>query len=71
MRNFIGRLTEIGMLIKAFYLAGARQGAVGRVGGSLFVRQPPAAEAVHGVRGDGVAQLLEGVVTVAALFDLV
>lgn len=52
------------------YLADSGQGAVGPVG-PLLVREPPAAEAVHGVGGDGVAELLEGVIPVSALFDLV
>lgn len=46
------------------------QGAIGSIW-ALLVREPPAAKAVHGVGGDGVAELLEGVVPVPALFDLV
>lgn len=51
------------------HLADPSQGAVGSIW-ALLVRQPPAAKAVHGVGGDGVAELLEGVVPVPALFDL-
>lgn len=46
------------------------QGAIGSIG-ALLVREPPAAKAVHGVGGDGVAKLLKGVIPVAALLDLV
>lgn len=49
---------------------GSGQGAVGSIR-ALLVREPPAAEAVHRVGGDGVTELLEGVVPVPALFDLV
>lgn len=52
------------------YLKDSGQRAVGSVG-TLLVREPPAPEAVHGVGGDGLAELLEGVVPVPALFDLV
>lgn len=52
------------------YLKDSGQCAVGSVG-ALLVREPPAPEAVHGVGGDGLAELLEGVVPVPALFDLV
>ena len=51
------------------YLGDSGQGAVGSIR-ALLVREPPAAKAVHGVGGDGVAELLEGVVPVSALFDL-
>lgn len=51
------------------YLADSGQGSVGSIG-VLLVRQPPTAKAVHGVGGDGVTELLEGVVPVPALFDL-
>lgn len=51
------------------HLGDSGQGAVGSVG-PLLVREPPAAETVHGVGGDGVAELLEGVIPVPALFDL-
>lgn len=55
--------------VRVPYLAHAGQGAVGPVA-ALLVGEPPAAEAVHGVRGDGVAELLEGVIPVPAHFDL-
>lgn len=56
--------------VTATYLKDSGQCAVGSVG-TFLVREPPAAEAVHGVGGDGLAELLEGVVPVPALFDLV
>lgn len=52
------------------YLGAPSQGAVGSIR-ALLVRQTPTAKAVHGVGGDGVAELLEGIVSVPALFDVV
>lgn len=52
------------------YLGAPSQGAVGSIG-ALLVGQTPTAKAVHGVGGDGVAKLLEGVVSVPALLDVV
>lgn len=57
------------LVLKLTHLGDSGQGAVGSVG-PLLVREPPAAETVHGVGGDGVAELLEGVIPVPALFDL-
>lgn len=51
------------------YLADSGEGAVGSIR-AILVREPPAAKTIHGVGGDGVAELLEGVVPVPALFDL-
>lgn len=51
------------------YLAGSSQSAVGSIW-ALLIGQPPATEAVHRVGGDGVAELLEWVVPIPALFDL-
>lgn len=52
------------------YLVDSSQGAIGPIR-AFLVREPPAAKAVHGVGRDGVAELLERVVPVPALFDLV
>lgn len=54
----------------ASYLADSSQGAVGSIR-TVLIRESPAPKAVHGVGGDGVAELLEGVIPVPALFDLV
>lgn len=51
------------------YLADSGEGAVGSIR-AILVRESPAAKTIHGVGGDGVAELLEGVVPVPALFDL-
>lgn len=50
-------------------LADSGQGSVGSLR-TVVVSQPSTADAVHGVRGDGVAELLEGVISVPALLDL-
>ena len=52
------------------YLADSCQGAIWSIWG-LLIGEPPTPKAVHGVGGDGVAELLEGVVSVPALLDLV